>query len=171
MNIQRVKLSELVDDPNNANLGTDRGRSLLLHSISSYGFLEPGVLDRNNVIISGNKRRDAAKTLGSEEAIIIDHDGHTPIYIRVPDFDINDPSTHAREAAYALNRVGQLNLRWDADQIEADISSGLHLDPFFDDRELLRITGSEDAPANFEEVDEDEIPVEHCCPKCGYQWS
>jgi hypothetical protein len=42
----------------------------------------------------------------------------------------------------------------------------------FSDKELAELLGgdSADAPTGFAEYDEN-IPTEHKCPKCGYQWS
>ena len=42
----------------------------------------------------------------------------------------------ARELAYADNRVGQVDLSWDADQLQEDMAAGLDLEGFFFPAEL-----------------------------------
>lgn len=53
--IRKIKLSELVPDPQNANKGTERGRYMLEHSISSLGAGRSVLVDKNNVLIAGSQ--------------------------------------------------------------------------------------------------------------------
>ena len=65
-------LSELTPDPNNANLGTDRGRDALAHSLQTYGAGRAVLIDRHGVIIAGNKTAEQAKVIGqSADAVVV----------------------------------------------------------------------------------------------------
>lgn len=157
--ITTAKLATLVEDDENANLGTLRGLDALEDSIGEYGFIESGLLDRNNNIISGNKRKDAAlKTMGDEtDAIIIDTDGSKPIYFRLNTADLHSPDPAVRERtrriAYAMNRIHQLSLRWNPQQLAADEAAGLNLSGLFLPEELAEIRSALSA----DEIDFDDF--------------
>lgn len=143
--ITTTKLADLVEDDNNANLGTLRGLDALEDSIGEYGFIESGLLDRNNNIISGNKRKEAAaKKMGPDaDALIFDIDGSKPIYFRLNTADLHSDDPVVRERtrriAYAMNRIHQLSLRWDPKQLAADEAAGLNLSGLFLPEELAEI--------------------------------
>lgn len=129
--IRRVALSDLIPDPENANLGSPRGDAAIAESIRRFGFADAGVLDKDGMLIGGNKRTNAAAEVGMEDAIIIKHDGKTPIYIQLDDFDLDSPDPairqRSRELAYYLNRTGQLSLTWNPERFAADEENGIDL--------------------------------------------
>lgn len=144
---QKVKISEIQFDRTNANKGTERGRYAIEASMREFGFADAGTLDRNNVIIGGNKRTEVAGEIGMDEAIIIDVDGTQPVFIRRNDLDLYDAEDDkARRLAYALNRSQQLSLDWDAEQVLADLNAGVDLSGLFFDFELDKILGREGEP-------------------------
>lgn len=160
---RRIKLSELQFDPENANLGSARGDAAITESIRRFGFADAGILDRNGVLIGGNKRTHAADALGMEDAIIIKHDGKTPIYLQIDDFDLNSDDTdvrkRSRELAYYLNRTAQLSLNWSPSQFAADQDSGLDLDTLWLPEEAAELklsltTHVEDTEFDYTEFEE-----------------
>ena len=79
----------------------------------------------------------------------------------------------ARQYAYLDNRASEVGLAWDAEQVLNDLNTGVDLSGMFRDDELEALMSTlvpPVAPEDFSEYDED-IDIEHCCPKCGYQWS
>ena len=165
-----VPLSELKQDPQNANLGTERGMIMLEASMEEVGFTEAGSVDRNGTIMSGNKRQIvAARALHADEALIIKHDGTRPIYLQNDAHDLNDPNTGARKAAYDANRVPEINLRWNADALKEDIATGLDLSGSFFPSEVDRIAAERKRPVEFEAIDIEE--TQYKCPKCGHGWN
>jgi DNA modification methylase len=125
--IETKKLSDLTPDPENANEGSDRGRQLLDESIDKFGFLSPGVIDASDTTIIGNKRAEAAKNAGMDDAIIIESDGTVPVYIRRTDLDLSseDPEVAARTraAAYYDNWTGFQSIRLNPIQVETDLAN------------------------------------------------
>jgi len=100
-----------------------------------FGFLEPGVLDANNRIIGGNNRTEtAADILDADEAIVIDIDGRTPVFVRRTDLDLTTPE--GREAAIALNRTAQVGIEFDPLVLEDLAVSGVELGDWFQPQEL-----------------------------------
>lgn len=146
---EEVALDALQLDSHNANRGTSRGEDMIEQSIFKFGFVDAGILDKNRRIIGGNKRTKAASEVGHQKAIIVKHDGKTPIYLQYDHLDLDDPDdATARQLAYALNRSHQVSLDWDPSVLAADTEQGLDLSGFFLDEELADIlkrrTDSED---------------------------
>jgi len=133
---ERIDLSEIKLDTTNANRHTERGEKMIRESINDFGFAEAGTLDKNNRLIGGNLRTEAAKDLGMDEAIILDVDGSQPVYIRRNDLDLTDDDTRAKELAYALNRVPQVSIDFNPEQVLADITAGTDLRKWFEKDEI-----------------------------------
>jgi hypothetical protein len=100
-----TKLADLTFDPQNANKGTARGRSMLEKSLQKFGAGRSILLDKNNVIISGNKTAETAGQVGYDKVRIVETDGKEIIAVKRTDLDINDPA--ARGLAISDNRVGE----------------------------------------------------------------
>jgi hypothetical protein len=177
--VKKIKLSELIPDPQNANKGTERGRYMLEHSISTLGAGRSVLVDRNNVLIAGNKTTETAVESGFENAIVVETDGSELVVVRRTDLDITTDS-RAKQLAIADNRTGEINLNFDP-VVLADIANDVDLSGFFNDEEfklILDEAGTEltgqgtepEAPEEFKEYDEN-IETDHTCPKCGYKFS
>jgi hypothetical protein len=133
--VTNVKLSDIIPDDRNANRHTERGEYMLRRSMERFGFLEPGVLDANNRIIGGNSRTEAAAdVLDTSEAVVIDIDGKTPVFVRRRDLDLTTPE--GREAAIALNRTAQVGIEFDASELDAHLSEGVDVSDWFRGDEL-----------------------------------
>ena len=81
----------------------------MANSINEFGFKNPIIVDKNNVIISGHTRRLAALQLGLKEVPVI----------------IGDDLTDAQVKAFRLadNRVAELAV-WDEDLLKQEMLSG-----------------------------------------------
>jgi hypothetical protein len=136
-----MHISDLKTDPNNANKGTERGQQALQQSLEQYGAGRSILIDKNGYIIAGNKTAEQAGQLGINDVKVVEVDGNTLVAVKRTDLDIEDET--ARQMAYADNRVGQLSLEWDADQLIADAEN---MDiPFFTDDELNGLISAVDA--------------------------
>lgn len=78
MNVQNRKLSELTPYPGNAKKHDKKQIANVAESIRQYGFVQPIVVDRDDVIIIGHCRALAAKKLGMDEVPCISMDDLTP---------------------------------------------------------------------------------------------
>ena len=82
------------------------------------------------------------------------------------------------------NRIPAVDLDWDPELLKA-IGEEVDISDLFSDNEIENLfekleesyAGEEDtddddteSPAEFKEYDEN-IDIEHTCPKCGYAWS
>ena len=79
-----------------------------------------------------------------------------------------------RDRAYADNRVGELSLDWDAEQVLADINAGVDLSALFRQDELDSLLAGIQSP-DFQPVDVSEQPrldqkAPITCPHCGEEF-
>ena len=133
--MKRAKLNDLTPDSRNANRGTLRGRKALEASLRQHGAGRSVLIDKEGRIIAGNKTVETAADLGFEDVIIVESDGKTLVAVQRTDLDLEtDPE--ARLLAYADNRVGELDLDFDTDQMADDIAAGLDLSDLWDEAEL-----------------------------------
>ncbi len=119
-----VPITELVpDSENNANRGTPRGRKMLKNSLKRLGAGRSLLLDKNNVILGGNKTWEEAKRQGFKHVKIVETDGDTIIAVRRTDLDAK--TKKAKELAIADNRVAEVDLLWNPEILshtEVDLS-------------------------------------------------
>lgn len=136
--IVRVKIADLNLDRDNANIGTERGEYMLGYSLENYGAGRSIVVDKNKNVIAGNKTLRKWAEMGAEEVVLIPNDGGKVLVGVLRDdldlYDEEDP--RGRQLAYADNRVGQINLHFDPEQVARDVESGLDLSGMFYDDEL-----------------------------------
>ena len=121
MNIIEKRTDEIipyVNNPRNNELAVDA----VAASIKEFGFKQPIVIDKDNVIVAGHTRLMAAKKLKLETVPCV----------------MADDLTEAQVKAYRLadNKVGEL-ATWDLEKLELEMNDiGLDMKPFgFDDIE------------------------------------
>lgn len=118
-------MSNLTQDKKNANKGTARGRELLKHSLTELGAGRSILADKHGNIIAGNKTFEQAQAMGLKVREI-ETSGDELVVVKRNDLDLYE-GTKARELAYADNRVAEIDLSWDAENIAADLAAGIDL--------------------------------------------
>lgn len=130
-----AKTADFVPDAHNANLGTERGRYALETSLREYGAGRSILVDKNGKVIAGNKTLEVGAEIGIDDVIVVQTDGRQIVAVQRMDLDLAQDEK-ARMLAYADNRVGELDLSFDASAILADLQSGLNLETFWFESEL-----------------------------------
>ena len=132
MNVREIKIEEIIPDENNPRNNDDAVESVA-NSIREFGFKQPLVLDKDNVIVIGHTRFKASKQLGLEKVPCIYAD------------DLTDDQIKALRLAD--NKTGEI-ATWDFDKLEIEFEDiDLDLEPF--GFEFLDET---------DEIIEDEVP-------------
>ena len=138
-NKQYIKISELTPYENNARTHSNEQIEAICNSIKEFGFINPVIIDENNMILVGHGRIEAAKVLGLDEAP----------YRRVTNL------TEDQKRAYILadNKLSDLG-GWDEDLLAQELGEiELDMSLFgFDNIEL------EDMDFKTEDIIEDEAP-------------
>jgi hypothetical protein len=131
-------LRDLRLDDKNANRHTQRGSGLMANSIRDCGFGDSLTVDKDGVVISGNQRLETLAEIQMDNPIVVQTDGTRPVVHQRTDLTVD--SKRARELAIYQNRVGQVNLDWDAGILKSLSDDGLaDLDKFFSAEELERL--------------------------------
>jgi site-specific DNA-methyltransferase (adenine-specific) len=132
-------IEDYIPDASNANLGSERGASMIEDSLSQDGAGRSLVADKDGRLVAGNKTQDAAVNAGITKVIEIETDGDAIIVHKRRDFDLSDPEGAARRYAYRDNRAGELSLTWSPEQLQLDIDAGVDLSRMFSETELLEL--------------------------------
>lgn len=160
MQIIEVKVNDLKEYENNPRIN-EKAIKPVMNSIQEFGFKVPLVIDKNNVIITGHTRVEAAKRLGLET---------------VPCIIADDLSEEQIKAFRLVDNKTSEYAEWDFMKLEEELRE---FNEFDFDISLFDFSLSfteeleekeEDIPESFDEYDED-IETKHQCPKCGYEWS
>jgi len=131
---------------------------IVMKSIQEFGFKNPIILDKENVIVAGHTRLEAAKRLGLKEVPTIKAEELTKNQIKA--FRIMDN----KSAEYA---------DWDYDLLMEEIEDLKEDEDFnletigFSKADLDNI--EKQSEKALEEIDED-VETEFECPKCGYKY-
>lgn len=91
MQTKKAKISDLKFDNHNINKGSEFGNSLLEKSLREVGAGRSVLLDKNGILIAGNKTVEKAGELGFEDVLIVPTNGKTIIAVQRTDIDINSP--------------------------------------------------------------------------------
>lgn len=171
MTPKKIDITKLIPDTKNANKGTQRGTAMLKHSLSSLGAGRSVLVDKAGRIIAGNKTIQAAIEAGITDVIEVETTGDAIVAVKRIDIDLDSKKGH--ELAIADNRVGEVNLEWDAEALQCLIDEGVNMSGMFREEELGAILaippqgweGEEEDPANIwdgmPEFQQDEIKPYH----------
>lgn len=140
MQIVYKKIADLKKYEKNNKKHPERQLVKIVASIKEYGFKNPVLIDKNNVIISGHGRTLAAERLGMEE---------------VPCIDCSDLNAKQVKALRLMDNKSAELAEWDFDNIKAELEE-LKLQEFD-----IELTGFDMLDfEEEEEVKEDEFDVE-----------
>lgn len=151
MNIKYMTPGELVPYDKNPRIN-DQAVDLVANSIREFGFKQPIVIDRNNVIIAGHTRWKAARELGLDRVPCIMADDLTPAQVK----------------AYRLadNKVAEAS-EWDFDLLDEELQELDSLD--IDMSDFGFVQDEVDTAEAVEDNYEPDIPTEPMTKK-GQIW-
>jgi hypothetical protein len=160
---RKGSIKDLRQDPANANKGKVRGAAALEESLQRYGAGRSIVVDRNGIVIGGNKTLETVGAIGMEDTIVVPTDGRQLVVVQRTDLDLST-DIRAKELAVVDNRTSELSLDWDADVMAALDAAGADLDAFFREDEREEITAkhqSADEPTGDPLPEMELRPFEH----------
>ncbi len=156
MEIIEKKIDELKPYKNNPRINGQAISKVAL-SIKKYGFKNPIIIDKNDEIICGHTRYEAAKELELETVPCIVAKDLTPKQVK--------------EYRLVDNKTSELSW-WDFDKLNEEIEK-YNLDVFdFDFKDFNQIQDYDNQINNDNEISLDSFQEEfkHECPKCGYKF-
>lgn len=140
MNVIDMNIEDLIPYDNNPRYNDDAVETVK-KSIKDFGFQQPIVVDKDNVIIVGHTRYKAAEQLGLKTVPVVIAANLTPEQIK----------------AYRLvdNKSGEI-ADWDYEKLDAEIQELMNMDFDLSDYELLTMNNSNDDILDSEEELSDE---------------
>lgn len=170
-------------NPNNPRRITATKLRRLGKSLREYGDLSGVIMNRRTKqLVGGHQRVDAFKSDKDAKIVITESfaepksDGTVRIgYVLAfgSRYSYREVDWDAKKEAAANIAANQHGGDFDDRKLQEIITSLDDIDRDllgFDEEELQRLLKSVTPPSEFEDVDEN-IPVQHKCPKCGYKWS
>lgn len=134
--MRHAKITDFKPDPQNPNKGSERGYRLLNDSLAEFGAGRSILVDKNGIVIAGNKTQENALDIGLEDAIVVPTDGKQMVVVQRTDLDLlNDTDHKARRLSIADNRTSDL-MEWDAEVMAALQQQNMDFKPYFEDYEL-----------------------------------
>lgn len=143
MIIIELGLQEITPYDNNPRQN-DETVQKLAESIQEFGFLQPIVLDKHNIIVVGDTRYKAAKLIGKETVPVI----------------IADHLTDEQAAAYRIadNKIAETS-EWDLDKLEEEFEKFQSIKSEWWDQQLVDVVGNHYTEESFEDSNDiDELP-------------
>lgn len=162
LKIQYRNINELLKYEKNSRTHSDGQVKQIANSIKEFGFTNP-LLIRNDQIIAGHGRLDAAKSLDMKD---------------VPTINLENLSDSQAKALVIADNQLALNAGWDLDLLKLEIEE-LAVDEFdidvlgFDDSELNNVLKDLDfrPSSESEQGDLGEIEPKYInCPNCGKEF-
>jgi 5-methylcytosine-specific restriction endonuclease McrA len=134
-----AKIQDLAPDDLNANRGTERGGQLIEQSIKSFGLGRSILLDKNNMVIAGNKTLENAAAVGIENVVVVETTGDQLVAVQRVDLDMDEAPEMARALGIADNRTAEVNLEWDPEVLRELQAAAADVGPLFTKDELAQI--------------------------------
>ena len=148
--IKYIPINDIKPYKNNPRLNED-AIPYVMNSIKEFGFKNPIILDKNNVIVAGHTRLESAKRLDMKEVPVIYADDLTEEQIKA--FRLAD------------NKVAEKSL-WDYTKLDEELDSILDIDMSMFDFDI----NTDDLELDYDNENEvEDINKKLCrCPKCGH---
>jgi DNA modification methylase len=128
---------------------------MVVDALQQVGAARSIVIDEDNVVLAGNGVTEAAAEAGITKVQVVEVDGSTLVAVR------RSGLTAEQKRALAIfdNRTAEL-AEWNAEQLQADVDTGLSLQPWFSaDEQKILLAGKTGAPKDGL-TDPDAVPHE-----------
>jgi hypothetical protein len=117
--VKKLKsIDDITSKKASGNMGTARGQELLEESLAQHGIGRGIVVDKNGVVIAGEKLLEALKAAGIEKIKVVRTKGDKLVAVQRTDLDLAADQS-AKELAVLDNRTAELNLFWDESLLQA----------------------------------------------------
>lgn len=157
---EKLHINEIIPYWRNPRVIPEEAVNAVAESIKRYGYQQPIVVDKDNVIIIGHTRYAALRRLKAEEVLVkvADLDGERANQLRVLD-----------------NRTSELS-EWDFDTLIAELDDldGELMSSYFPEAEYVPDEGPDHEfaiPADTSAWDEVNTDADFVCPACFHEFS
>lgn len=168
---RNAKITDFQPDPANPNKGSERGYRMLNDSLRKLGAGRSIVVDKNGIVIAGNKTQENAVDIGLEDAVVVQTDGNQVVVVQRTDLDLLNDSDHkARQLSIADNRTSDF-MEWSPEVLAALIDDDMNLSDWFQADELAELLAQ---VPDFQPFDGEQPRLDQKspirCPHCGEEF-
>ena len=155
LKIEYKNVNDIIPYENNPRV-IEKAVDAVAKSIEEFGFKNPIILDKANVIVAGHTRLKAAEKLGIEKVPVIYADDLTEDQVKA--FRLAD------------NKVSEFS-EWDFDKLEKELESvDMDLSDFgFNSADICLDVNDEDFLTDTE-ITKTKEPKKVICPECGKEF-
>ncbi len=156
MEIKEMNVEDLFPYWNNPRK-TEKAVDAVAESIRQYGFKVPMIVDKNNIIIAGHTRLEAAKKIGLEKVPVIVAEDLT--------------EEQAKALRLADNKVAEFST-WDFEKLEQeldDLDGDSWVVKLFRKDLEERVREAENVEIDLSEFDDEAFKYE--CAHCGFRFN
>ena len=160
MKIENIKTSELIPYEYNTKIHDKKQIENIAESIKKFGFVQPVVIDDENVIVIGHGRTEARKIIGMESVPCVRVSDLTDDEIRalrIADNKTNESPWDFENLSLELGEIDLSAFKFDF-VLPVDV----------DENAESEIVESEEI--DFDEVEEKSKSKRHICPCCGFEF-
>lgn len=151
MDVRNISVKDLIPYDRNAKKHDKTQINNVAESIKQYGFVQPIVIDKGNVVVIGHCRLLAAKQLKMKE---------------VPCVCVDDLTEEQVKALRIVDNKSNES-EWDLDILPDELAEFDLSDFDFD----FGVADDDELPDFDEEPSKNNSKSDVCqCPKCGFQW-
>lgn len=159
-------IKDLKPDQRNARKHNARNIGMIEDALNEVGAARSIVIDEDGNILAGNGTVEAAAQAGIERVKVVEASGEEIVAVRRRGLT----EKQKRRLALFDNRTAEL-AEWEIDVVREIVAEDAEaLKGMFGEQEIKNMFQHVDPPFSFEKKDEN-LPIEHVCPKCGFQWS
>ena len=153
LEIKYININDIKPYENNPRFN-DNAVEYVKNSIKEFGFKNPVILDKDNVIVAGHTRVKSAKELGIEEIPCIYADDLTEEQVKA--FRLAD------------NKVAEM-AEWDFELLDEELADLENMTDFgFEDVDIEIETKAENKELDIDNYSDEQFKNE--CPKCGFKF-
>jgi len=149
--VREGKLSDFRPQAVNLNKHTQRGMRELARSLEEDGYVAPITVAADGEAIDGSARMETVAEMFGDNVLVVEHDGTRPLVMVRKDIPTADTDA-ARRIALRANRIAQLNLEWDIDELEEVLKDFPVLGSLFSEDEIVELEEGAAAAVEEEEL-------------------
>jgi len=166
MKIENVKIEKLIPYEFNNKIHDETQVNRIANSIREFGFLQPLVIDKNNVIIVWHGRFEASQKLWLKDCPCVRVDDLTEEQIkkfRILDNKLNESAWNEDNLKIELQEIKNFNI-WELE---------IKVEELFPDLEETEISSSWNSTiwSNKEITPDDLWEFQHKCPACWFEFN
>lgn len=126
-NAKMASIDDIITQEHPMNKGCGYGNAMIENSIKELGYARGIVVDKDNVVVVGDKVVRTAKKLGCKRICIVETDGDVLVVVKRN--DVSAKKKKGLELSLVDNLTSYENQNWDAQAVQENVDNVLSFNP------------------------------------------